>query len=227
MSWVVTQSRPDLAFDVSCLSSSLSSPKVEDLFKANKVLAQMQRTEVRLRFPYLRGELSLVGYADSSWANLPNGATGGGLLWNLVENGPENKQKFHLLTWRCRRLRRVCRSTFAAETMAATEAMDELFMLKSLFNDTFGRMKNKKILDSPPILNTDCRSLYDHVENRKLPVTEKRLMVELSALSEGVENGEVVLHWVPTEVQLADALTKHTTSLTLQNALRAGACTFH
>ena len=111
--------------------------------------------------------------------------------------------------------------------MAATEAMDELFMLKSLFNDTFGRMKNKKFLDSPPILNTDCRSLYDHVKNRKLPVTEKRLMVELSALSEGVENGEVVLHWVPTDVQLADALTKHTTSLTLQNALRAGQWTFH
>ena len=66
LSWVVTQSRPDLAFDVSCLSSSLSSPKLEDLFKANKVLAQMQRADVRLRFQYLRGELSLVGYADSS-----------------------------------------------------------------------------------------------------------------------------------------------------------------
>ena len=79
---------------------------------------------------------------------------GGGLLWNLVENGPEDKQRFHLLTWICRRLRRVCRSTFAAETLAAAEAMDELFLLKSLFNDTFGRMKNKNICDFPPTLNT-------------------------------------------------------------------------
>ena len=226
LSWVVTQSRPDLAFDVSTLASSLSSPNVNDLFKANKVLNKMQRSDVQLRFQYLRGELSLVGYADSSWANLPNGSTGGGLLWNLVENGPEDKQRFHLLTWRCRRLRRVCRSTFAAETLAAAEAMDELFLLKSLFNDTFGRMKNKNICDSPPTLNTDCRSLYDHVKNRKLPVSEKRLMVELSALSESVENGEVVLHWVPTDVQLADALTKHTASITLHNALRAGVWTF-
>ena len=104
--------------------------------------------------------------------------------------------------------------------------MDELFLLKSLFNDTFGRMKNKNICDSPPTLYTDCRSLYDHVKNRKLPVSEKRLMVELSALSESVENGEVVLHWVPTDVQLADALTKHTASITLHNALRAGVWTF-
>ena len=80
LSWVVTQSRPDLAFDVSTLASSLSSPNVNDLFKANKVLNKMQRSDVQLRFQYLRGELSLVGYADSSWANLPNGSTGGGLL---------------------------------------------------------------------------------------------------------------------------------------------------
>ena len=76
-------------------------------------------------------------------------------------------------------MRRVCRSTFAAETMAATEAMDEMFMLKSLFSDTFGHMKNKQILDSSPILNTNCCSLCDHVANRKLPVTGKRLMVDV------------------------------------------------
>ena len=44
-------------------------------------------------------------------------------------------------------------------------------------------------------------------------------MVELSALSESLENGEVVLHGVPTDVQLADALSKHTASITLHNAL--------
>ena len=87
-------------------------------------------------------------------------------------------------------------------------------------------MKDKNIRDSPPTLNTDCRSLYDHVKNRKLPVSEKRLMVELSALSESVENGEVVLHWVPTDVQLADAPTKHTASITLHNPPCAAVWTF-
>ena len=67
MSWVGTQSRPDLAFDVSALSGSLASPMVEDLFRANKVLTRMQRTDIRLRFPFLRGELSLIGFSDSSY----------------------------------------------------------------------------------------------------------------------------------------------------------------
>ena len=62
MSWVVTQSRPDLAFDVSSLSGSVASPLVEDLFRANKFLTRMQRTVIRLRLPLLRGELSLIGF---------------------------------------------------------------------------------------------------------------------------------------------------------------------
>ena len=65
-----------------------------------------------------------------------------------------------------------------------------------------------------------------HVETRKLPVTEKRLMVEFSVITECVDRDEVVLHWVVTDVQLADALTKHTASLTLQNALRDAVWTF-
>ena len=111
--------------------------------------------------------------------------------------------------------------------MAATEAMDELFILKSLFDDTFGRLKSRHIKMAPPTLNTDCRPLYDHVAGSKLPVTEKRLMVELNALSEGVERKEVVLNWVPTNVQLADALTKHGASVVLFNALRDGEWVFN
>ena len=144
----------------------------------------------------------------------------------MVENGPDRTQRFHVLTWRCRRLKRVCRSTFAAETIAAAEALDELFLVTSLTNDTFDRLRKRTLVDTPPTLCTDCRSLSDHVETRKLPVTEKRLMVELSVITECVDRDEVVLHWVATDVQLADALTKHTASITLANTLRDAAWTF-
>ena len=86
---------------------------------------------------------------------MPGGATGGGLLWIVAENGPDKTQRFHLLTWRCRRLKRVCQSTFAAETIAVAEALDDLFLVKSLTNDTFDRMKEKLLVASPPILCTD------------------------------------------------------------------------
>ena len=88
----------------------------------------------------------------------------------------------------------VCRSTFAAETIAAAEALDELFLVRSLTNDTFNRMKEELLVISPPIMCTDCRSLLDHVESRKLPVTEKRLMVDLSVITESVDKDQVVLH---------------------------------
>ena len=114
----------------------------------------------------------------------------------------------------------MCRSTFAAETIAAAEALDELFLVTSLTSDTFDRMQKRVLVATPPTLCTDCRSLSVHVETRKLPVTEKRLMVEVSVITQCVDRDEVVLHWVATDVQQADTLTKHTASITLQNTLR-------
>ena len=90
-----------------------------------------------------------------------------------------------------------------------------------------GCNKNKTISDTPPILNTDCCSLFDHISKKKLPVSEKRLMVELSAPSEAVDRGEVTLHWVPTDAQLADPVTKHTYAVPLQKALISGEHSFH
>ena len=75
----------------------LASPKVEDLSKANKVLAHLQRTNICLRFPYLRGNISIVGLSESTGANLPNGSTGGGFLWTLVENNVARKISKHFI----------------------------------------------------------------------------------------------------------------------------------
>ena len=39
-------------------------------------------------------------------------------------------------------------------------------------------------------------------------VSEKRLLIDLGALREMVENKEIILKWVPTDAQLADVFTK-------------------
>ena len=110
--------------------------------------------------------------------------------------------------WGSKRLRRVVRSTFAGETLIASEALDELVYLV----DTWEELGGSKI---DRIIRTDSKSLYDHVLV-KGTCKEKRLNVEINALKEALQQQELTrLEWVETHAQLADALTKHMTALTM------------
>ena len=168
---------------------------------------------MKLRYPAMSGPTEIVGFCDASWANVGNtGATIGGFLW-LVINHKSNV--FHLIGWRCRKLRRVCRSTFAAETMIASDALDDLFVLRDLWLGLFGT-------NPVTVLKTDFHSLYDHVFHGK-QVTEKRLTVDLAAISESLQLQELGrFEWIPTNDQLADVLTKHTTAVQLLSSLDEG-----
>ena len=57
------------------------------------------------------------------------------------------------------------------------------------------------------VLRVDNRSLYEAAGTTNT-LTEKRLMVDMSALREAVERREVEMEWIPTGDQLADVLTK-------------------
>ena len=114
--------------------------------------------------------------------------------------------------WGSKRLRRVVRSTFAGETLIASEALDEVIYLA----DTWTELGGDKV---DRIIRTDSMSLYDHVL-LKGNCKEKRLNVEINALKEALQQGELTrLEWVDSQSQLADALTKHMTALALLRSL--------
>ena len=115
-----------------------------------------------------------------------------------------------LLRWASKRARRVCHSTLAAETLAATGALDSQAGLRFRLNE----------LDFYPksVMLTDCRSLFDHVYSMTGSTAEMLLpdvhelreavMPWRSALSEEYEDEFVELWWCDTCLQLADNLTK-------------------
>ena len=151
----------------------------------------------------------LLGYADAAWANLPNGGTGGGYVVGLSD-----LHTFGFLSWRCRRLKRIVKSTLAGETLALTDLVDELVVLR----ETMKRMTG---VAPRTIARTDCMSLHDHIMKGK-QVQEKRLHVELSMLKEVVENKECEIEWVETAEQLSDCLTKHMVAHRLLAVMRTG-----
>eukprot|EP00971_Amphidinium_carterae_P240871 4781833-Amphidinium_carterae.1 len=67
----------------------------------------------------------------------------------------------------------------------------------------------------PFVSLTDCKSLYDAVLQSSPCLEEKRTILTTAAIREAVEENHAVhthvpprLFWVPTEQQMADALTK-------------------
>jgi hypothetical protein len=213
MLWAAGMTRPDIAFDVAVVAGATNAPTVADAKRALKAMKKAKRTEVYLRFPRITGPVAMVGYCDAAWGNLSDGKTGGGLFLCLAAVNPYGgNEVFCPVGWSSKRLRRVVRSTFAGETLIASEVLDEVIYLADTWAELGGGNVDR-------IIRTDSKSLYDHVL-LKGTCKEKRLNIEINALKEALQQGELTrLEWVDSQSQLADALTKHMTALTLLRSL--------
>ncbi|CAG2211672.1 unnamed protein product [Mytilus edulis] len=146
--------------------------------------------------------IRLVVFSDSSLGNLSDGGTQGGHFIVLVgENG-----LFSPITWQSKRIRRVARSTLAAETLAMADAIDSGIFIASLYTELmYGKADPTQL---PITCLTDCHSLLDAIKSTK-QVSEKRLRLEISSIRELIQMHQIVsVKWIETKHQLADCLTK-------------------
>jgi hypothetical protein len=196
LNWIASQSRPDIAFDVCQLSTKLNSATIRDLIHANKVLKKVKNPAV-LKFGKLHPPIHLLAYCDASYGNLSNGSSQGGYIIFLTDEGGYTSP----ICWSSRKLRRVCRSTLTAETMAMLDAIDASIWLSHIIAEVAD-------CDLQPIeVKTDNMSLVESVHSTTA-VEEKRLRVEIASIRESIRKKEVNVEWVDKEKQLADVLTK-------------------
>ena len=248
LSWLSSQTRPDLQAGVSFSQRRQKGPTYAEVKTTNKVVKMAQTAKDEpLIFTKLADRLEdlvLLVYHDAAWANVPP---------DLEHAAPEEieeaaghgiySQLGHLLLmtgrdalggapsptmtvgWKSHACPRVCRSTFAAETMAALGGWEDALCFRSFVACA---LRPQPVADLetvarelfPIVSLTDCKSLYDNVHRLGGPraPTEKRLIVDLTALRKMVGDeatrwgdrlhGQKVFRWLPTTHQLADALTK-------------------
>ena len=119
--WISGQTRPDISFDECHLASNLKNSTLADMKHLKKVISHLRQSNISLAFQHLGkiSKLKLVFYADAAHGNLANGASQEGyLMFPVAENG-----KCILLNWHSKRIRRVVRSSLAAETLELSDTV--------------------------------------------------------------------------------------------------------
>ena len=202
LGWLCTNSRPDLSYDVLELSCKVNKPKIGDMFDANKCLRKACMFQCSMHFPKLKdvNNCKLVVFSDASHSNLPDGVSSAGGFVIFLVDGQSNACPLY---WESRKIRRVVKSTLAAETLAAADAIDSAYYIGHILSQILSDGKSK----IPIELFVDNKSLFDNVYSVK-SVSEKRLRIDIASIKELVATEKLKVKWVETGDQVADVLTK-------------------
>ena len=152
-------------------------------------------------------KLSVKVYADASFCN-QDGSTrsteGRVVMLSNNETGLVN-----IASWKTKKIVRVCRSAKAAETRALEEAVDDAINTARVIKEIYsGQVDLRSPAQIPVQAFTDSKSLWESLHNSR-QCEEKLLRNSIAALKELISMKMINdVQWVPTNLQLADCLTK-------------------
>lgn len=204
LNWVVRATRPDLSFEMIELSTRFQKGCIEDLLRARKALINLKKHKAQILIPDVgpASSWNLVVYTDASLGNLNDGvdSTGGYIVF--LTN--KEKRVAAAIDWSANKIKRVVRSTLAAEALSLCEGLE-------------AAIHHREILEE--IVNLEPKSIKIHaiIDNKSTVqavysttvVDDKRLRREIGGIREMLACGTVdSLEWVKGSDQLADVLTK-------------------
>lgn len=214
LNWIAGMTRPEISFYTCQISTHIKNATIAELLTTNKVIKFVKNSKGFIKFPKLDlKRLSVSAFTDASWNNLPNGGSQGGQIIFLKDAN----NSVSPIIWNSNRIKRVARSTLAAESLSLLEGCDSAFYISQLVTSIL--KPNEKI---PVTAITDSDSLLETSATTKL-VLDRRLRVEISAIREMCERDEIRLIWVDKKNQLADVLTKKgAPSHNIMNTIQCG-----
>lgn len=201
INWACNISRPDVGFAAGQVNMSANKATVADIVAANKLVRHIKDTQSSILFPKLNMKKCYMEvYSDASFANLSDGGSQGGhivFLTDGIRSCP--------LVWRSCKVRRVVKSTIAAETLALVDGLEAAYMLSKLCAEVIHGTDSGK--DMSVVGVTDNRNLVDAAYSSKL-LEDRRLLIEMGIVREMINRNEVELRWVKANDQVGDVLTK-------------------
>ena len=193
-------------------------PTVGTIHEVNKLTPKATawaRTQLKIHAHHSH---VVVTYTDAGWTTRPDGTSQGGQLvfianHELLQGRVSNMS---LISWHSSRLRRVARSSSAAETQATADGCDEavhirLCMKEVLFGQLDLRNWQSEARQIPAVLVVDCRGVYDVLARSSsscLGLKDKKSGLEALALKKSLVECGTMVSWCHSAAQLADVATK-------------------
>ena len=136
LNWLAAHTRPEISYDTCELSVSFSKARVENLLRLNKLVDRVTKDGMRLHFPRLKAldTCTIECYTDASFASLPDGGSQGAFIIFLTDV----RGQCCPICWQTRKLRRVVKSTLAAETMALIEGAEAAVYMNNIIGSIMG-----------------------------------------------------------------------------------------
>lgn len=201
--YLVTCTRPDLAYPVSYLSQFLAAPSMVHLTAAKRLLRYIKGTkDLKLVFPFsTTSDITLEGYSDSDYGNcLDTRQSISGNLFRLNNS---------TICWRSKKQKSIATSTCEAEYMALALATKQWIWLT-----------NALVELNIPIYNNamfcDNKAAIDIAHNHKIGDRSKHIDIAYHLVREHVEKGHMTLLPVASADNLADICTKGLPQATLR-----------
>lgn len=218
INWAVQGSRPDLGFHLINLSTKLKEASVGDLTQAIKVIGKLKDIRPKLLFPGLLGNISddweIFVFCDAALGNLNNGegSVGAHIIWIK-----DRKGNCCPIFWQSKKIKRVVRSTIAAEALSLIEGLESAIYYREIVEEMCSL---KQCL--PITAFIDNRSVIEAISSTKM-VDDKRLRIDIAGIGEMKRNSNIFVKWCPGKVQLAKSLSKNGASgIELLNILQEG-----
>ena len=192
--YLVTGTRPDLAYTITHLSQFNSDPSKAHMSAAKRVFRYLKGTRDHHLFFRYDSPLSLSGFCDASYGNcLDTRRSFSGYVFQVGSC---------TVSWRSRKQRSVAASTCEAEYMAlALATKHHLWIQRALQELIPGN-------NFPSALSTDSAAAIDLANNPKVHDRSKHIDIQYHFTRERIKDGSLVLLHVPSSENLADICTK-------------------
>jgi transposase InsO family protein len=194
--YLVTGTRPDIAFAVATLSKFNSCPTVDHLAAAKRVLRYVKKTS-SLALVYIKSgvDTTLTGFTDSDFAgDADDRKSTSGYAFLLAGAA---------ISWRAQKQKVVALSSTEAEYVGYAEATKEALWIRRLHDELLGKTGN----GTQPIF-CDNMSALALVKNAKFHDKSKHIDVKHHFVRHAYESGQIDLRYRSTAEMPADIFTK-------------------
>lgn len=195
LAWAAGSTRPDQAFLAPYLQGVQDKGTVSHITMFNKALREMKERRITIKFPsnVPIDQWRIICIGDAGHAKRANGDSQGGC---------DRKQApMWLVDWASKKLKRVVKSSTAAETHAGINAMDAIEFFQSLLAETIQGITPRQFRLQVPkhtaLLVVDSRGFYDAASKLSSASTseEKKLEIDYAIARQAMklQNIEILL----------------------------------